>query len=509
MWDFENPNLYTVATKIYRNGALCDEYKTRTGFRTFEINPEKGLFLNGKHVKINGVCGHQDFGLTGKAVPSNVQRYKIEMLKEMGANGYRTSHYPHSSETMDVLDELGFAVMDETRWFSSSQDGKSQLEMLVKRDRNRPSVLFWPVGNEEPHHITEEGRRICKSLIADVRKLDNTRWIMTAVSHDPEIATVYDKLDAIGVNYNLHTYDILHEKFPDKGIFASECCATGTTRGWYRADCPEKGYLSTYDKDTDNWFLGREKTWKFLNEREWILGGYQWIAFEHRGEAVWPRVCSQLGASDLFLQKKDAFYQNQSMWIKDKPMIHLLPHWNFEGCEGEKISVWAYTNCDEAELFLNGKSLGRKSVEPLGHAEWEVEYEMGSLEVIGINGGKTVCKDKKVTSGAATRLALKLDNKNISANGSDIAVVTCYCLDENGNEVPDATPTVSFSTNGMGCVVATGSSVADHNPVNMTERKMYAGRITVAVRAGNKSGILKVYAQAQNLKSATFETEFK
>lgn len=505
LWDLDTPYLYTVETRLYVDGEETDSYETRTGFRTFELDPNKGLFLNGKHVKIKGVCAHQDFGLTGKAVPDNIHRYKVELIKEMGANGYRTSHYPHSEAVMDALDELGFIVMDETRWFSSNEEGKKQLEMLIKRDRNRPSVLFWSVGNEEPLHITEEGRRICKSLIAYVKKTDNTRYVMSAVSNNPDAATVYDELDAIGVNYNLDKYDYLHEKYPQKGIFSSECCATGTTRGWYNADCPEKGYLSAYDKDTDTWFLGREKTWKFLCEREWILGGFQWIAFEHRGEAVWPRVCSQSGAIDLFLQKKDAFYQNQSHWIENKPVIHLLPHWNFQGREGEKIAVWAYTNCEEAELFLNGKSLGKKSIEKFGHGEWSVEYQKGVLEVMGINGGKVVCTDKKTTSQNAASLVLRLDNKISKANGTDIAVITCFCVDQNGVEVPNASPNVSFFTNGYGTVVGTGSSVTDHNPVNLTQRKMYAGRITAAVRVGRTAGTLKVYAEAENLNSAVLK----
>ncbi len=507
LWDIENPNLYSVVTKIYKNGVLCDEYTTRTGFRTFEIDPENGLFLNGKHIKIKGVCAHQDFGITGKAVPDNIHRYKVEMIKNMGANGYRTSHYPHPEATMDALDELGFVVVDETRWFSSSDDAKKELTMLVKRDRNRPSVVFWSVGNEELHHTTEEGRRICKNLIALVKKLDDTRFVMSAVSNSPDIATVYDELDAIGVNYNLDKYDYIHKKYPDKGIFSSECCATGTTRGWYNADCFEKGFLSAYDKDTDSWFLGRENTWKFICGRKWILGSYQWIAFEHRGEAVWPRVCSQSGAIDLFLQKKDAFYQNQTHWISDKPLIHLLPHWNFEGREGEKIPVWAYTNCTEAELFLNGKSLGRKKVEKYSHAEWSVEYQKGKLEVFGINGGKTVCSDKKVTSGKPYALRLIQDNATSCANGADIAVITCFCVDENGIEVPTASPYASFCTNGLGTVVGTGSSVSDHNPVNLSERRMYAGKITVAVRVGNKKGTLRVFASADNLNDASLDIE--
>ncbi len=500
LWDIDTPNLYDVETVISVDGVECDRYMTRTGFRTIEIDADKGFFLNGKHVKIKGLCAHQDFGLTGKAVSDNVLRYKVEMIKEMGANGYRTSHYPHPEATMDALDELGFIVMDETRWFESTDEGKAQLEMLVKRDRNRPSVVFWSVGNEEPHHLTEEGRRICKNLFSYLRKMDDTRFVMTAVSNDPNVATVYDELDAIGINYNLFKYDYVHEKYPDKGVFASECCASGTTRGWYFPDCPEKAYISAYDGDSHaNWFLGREKTWKFITEREWILGEYQWIAFEHRGETVWPRLCSQSGAIDLYLQKKDAFYQNQTHWIEDRPLVHLLPHWNFKGMEGEIIPVWAYTNCEELELFLNGKSLGKKKIEKYGHGEWKVPYEPGKITVEASNGGKIVCHETHETTGKADKLMLKLDNKIEKANGMDVAVITCYCIDSEGREVPDASPFVSFNTNGFGKVIGTGSDITDHNPPHITNRKMRAGRITVAVQVGKTAGDLKVYATADNL----------
>lgn len=502
LWDLENPYLYSIETVISVNGTECDRYTTRTGFRTFDLDPDRGLFLNGKHVKIKGVCAHQDFGLTGKAVPDNIHRYKMEMIKEMGANGYRTSHYPHTEAIMDALDELGFIVMDETRWFESTDEGKQQLEMLIKRDRNRPSVLFWSVGNEEPHHLTEEGRRICKNLIAFARKLDDSRVIMSAVSNDPDVATVYDELDAIGINYNLDKYDKIHAKYPEKPVFSSECCATGTVRGWYDDACGERAFLSAYDKDTTAWFRGREMTWKFLCEREWVLGGYQWDAFEHRGETVWPRLCSLSGAIDLFLQKKDAFYQNQSHWIENRPVVHLMPHWNFEGLEGEKIRVCAYTNCEELELYLNGKSLGKREIEKYGHGEWTVEYTPGTLTVEARNGGKTVCSDTRETTGHATALNLRLDNKITAANGRDIAVVTCFCTDSEGREVPDAAPFVSFNSNSLGYIVGTGSDITDHNPPQLPDRKMRAGRITAAVGVGTQSGELKVYARAENLKSA-------
>jgi beta-galactosidase len=315
------------------------------------------------------------------------------------------------------------------------------------------------------------------------------------------MATVYDELDAIGINYNLNLYDGIHEKYPEKCVFSSECCATGTTRGWYDDDCHEKGYLSAYDKDTNNWFLGRERTWKFLNERPWVLGGYQWIAFEHRGEAVWPRLCSQSGAIDLYLQKKDAFYQNQSLWL-DTPMVHLLPHWNFSGREGEPIRVSAYTNCDMLELFLNGRSLGRKEIEKFGHGEWQVTYEPGELKVNAYKDGELVCTDVRNTTGEPVGLVLKLDNSVSEANGVDVALISCYCIDSEGREVPDAAPFVSFNANSLGRVVGTGSDISDHIPVHITERRMRAGRITVAVKVGREAGELKVYAKSSGLREA-------
>ena len=228
LWSPDEPNLYRAVTKLYVGGSEIDEYVTRFGFRYYVLDPDKGMFINGRHYKIKGVCGHADCGLTGKAVPDNIHRHKVRLMKEMGANGYRTSHYMQAEALMDALDENGFIVMDETRWFESTDEGREQLRALVRRDRNRPSVFFsGGCGNEEPFHATEKGRRICRSLISLVRKLDDSRTIMSAVSFTPEKATVYDELDAIGINYNRSTYDGLHRKYPDKAVFASECCATG------------------------------------------------------------------------------------------------------------------------------------------------------------------------------------------------------------------------------------------------------------------------------------------
>ncbi len=502
LWELEAPYIYSLQTKLFIGGNEIDCVADRFGFREIIADPNEGLFVNGKHVKIKGVCAHNDCGLLGRAVSENVQRYKIELLKEMGANGYRTSHYPHDEATMNALDEMGFIVLDETRWFESTDEGLEQLRMLVKRDRNRPSVFFWSLGNEEAHHITEQGRRICKAMYQEVKKLDASRLITTAVSVSPDKATVFDCVDAVGINYNLQLYDGIHEARPEMPVFASECCATSSTRGWYGDIFWPKAYMPAYDKDTDSWFLGREKTWKFITERKWVLGEYQWSGFEHRGEAVWPRLCSQAGAIDLFLQKKDAFYQNQTHWITNKPLVHLLPHWNFKGMEGRQILVFAYTNCEEIELFLNGKSLGRQTVGGIGHGEWKVNYQSGKIEAVGYNGGKAVAKHSHETTGEPVKLNLRLDNKISKANGRDVAIITCYCTDSQGRVVPDASPLVNFACNNGGELLATGSDISDHTPLSSPERKMRAGAITLAVRVANYPTYLEVYATADRLESA-------
>ena len=495
LWDPDHPHLYTVRTRLFRGGEARDEDVTRIGFRTVEISPEEGLRINGKKTLIKGVCAHQDFGLTGLAVPDNILRYKMKLIREMGANGFRTAHYQHPAAAMDAMDELGFLVMDEARWFESTEEALKQWTALVKRDRNRPSVIFWSTGNEEPHFVTDVGRRIHRALAAHIRRLDPTRFITAAEDKSPEKSTIYGDCDVVGINYNLDIYDTVHEMCPDKAIFASECCATGTTRDWhYPAE--QGGRIRDKDRDTNNWFLGRERTWKFLMERPYVIGGYQWAAVEHRGEATWPAVCSKSGALDLFLQKKGAFYQNLSHW-SDEPMVHIVPHWNFRGMEGQEILVTVYTNCESLELFLNGESLGVQVIEKYGHGEWNVPYAAGRLEVLGRCGGEVVARHSRETTGRAERLRLTLDNE-FTANGRDIALFTCECLDAQGRVVPDAAEYVRFSVQEPAVLVGTGSDHCDHGRVSLSERRMYMGKIRVAVKPACGQESLVLTAMSDN-----------
>lgn len=508
IWDIDSPNLYTVDTVLIKNGNECDNDTVRIGFRTAVCDADKGFILNGKPVKIKGVCAHQDFGLTGLAVPENILRHKVKLIKEMGANGYRCSHYPHPAATMDALDEMGFIVMAETRWFESSDQGLEQLEMLIKRDRNRPSVFFWSIGNEEGYFNNDAGVRIAKSMYRAVKKLDTERQVLVA-SATPLKCKVFGEMDVVGLNYRLNDFDVLREQFKDKPFLSSECCAHSTTRDsyYFERDIESlRGYLSAVDGNEDGFTSGREYTWKHVMARDYIMGEYQWIAFEHRGEAYWPRLCSQSGAIDMYLQKKDAFYQNLSHWGSD-PMVHLLPHWNWVGREGEIFKVYAYTNCDKVQLFLNGKSVGVCEIESIGHAEWEVPFEAGELKAVGYKNGKKVAEEIRKTSGKGYALKLKLENDNAKKPG-DIALFTCYVVDENGIEVPDAEPFVHFYSNSKGKIVGTGSDVCDHVPVTVMDRKMRAGKISVAVMLKeNQNNLLKLCAEADGLAKASISIE--
>lgn len=504
LWDCDNPYLYTVKTLLFLNGEEIDENITRIGFRTVEFSVDNGFLLNGKKTFINGVCAHQDFGLTGLAVPDNIAKYKMKLIKEMGANGYRTSHYQQTAAYLDACDETGLLVMNEARWFESTEESFKQLESLIKRDRNRPSVIMWSTSNEEPFHVSDVGKRLHKALAAHIRKFDYTRCITLAQDRTPEKSTVYEECDVVGINYNLPIYDKVNELCPDKALFASECCATGTTRDW-NYPTNQYGRIRDKDVDTNEWFLGREKTYKFLRSRPYVFGCYQWAAVEHRGEAVWPAVCSKSGALDLFLQKKGAFYQNKSHWTTE-PMAHIVPHWNFEGFEGSEIPVTIYTNCDELELFLNGKSLGKKQIEKYGHGEWDVTYESGTLKVLGYLNGEIVCEHQRITTGKPIGLKLTLDNE-FEANGKDIALFTCECVDEFGNTVPDASPFVNFSVNTPAVIIGTGSDNCDHNNVTLPCRKMYMGKIRIAVKPSKEQKTIQLIAISEGYKSANIKIQ--
>ena len=507
LWDPDSPTLYFARTRVFSGGNMTDEKYDKFGFRTIEFDAERGFLLNGKEMKLNGVCGHEDFGLTGKAVPDNVMRHKVRMLKSMGANAYRCAHSMQDEAFMDAFDEYGMLVMAETRHFSSTPAHLAELRALVKRDRNRPSVIMWSIGNEEHLFITDEGRRIAESMTFEVKRLDGTRPVMTANDKAPEKCTVYECSDIVAVNYNPTLYDYLHEKFPDKPFMVSECSAAGGTRGWYYGDSLERGFRETYDRDINNWFQSHENVFTYFKDRPWIIGWFVWSAFEYLGEAVWPRICSISGAIDLYMQKKDSYYQLKS-YYSDEPTVHILPHWNME--EGDTVKVFVYDNCDSVELFLNGRSLGKEKTERYVHHEWQVPFEAGKLSCVGYDSeGEVIAECVRETTGKPVALGLRLENgDDICANGEDLALITCYMTDSEGREVPDAEGMISFITERGVSIVGTGSDNTDHTPPACPDRRMRAGRALCAVLP-ERSGKTTVIAKCYGLASAKLEIEVK
>ncbi len=507
LWDLEHPTLYRVRTTLKQEDSVVDVTETRFGFRTFEFNGKQGCVLNGKPVKLAGVCCHMNNGLTGKAVPESIQRYRARLLKEMGTNAYRCAHYPHHEATMDVLDELGFVVIAETRWFDSSDEGLAQLETLIRRDRNHPAVALWSIGNEEMIHSEPEGARIAKTMIRKIKQLDTSRGITCAVVHDPANAPMQDLMDVIGVNYDMEAMEKLHERFPDKAVIATELCATPSTRGWYSENDPLRGYFNAYDKTLNPLQQSREDSWKWVMQYNWLAGAYQWSGCEYLGETDWPRLCSQSGAIDLFLQKKEAFYVNQSHWSK-KPMIYIMPHWNWQGREDDLIRVAVITNCPTIELFLNGESLGRKEIEAYGHGEWQVAYTPGALCAKGMDEAGNVIAEYTVEStGAPVSLELHLmNNWDYSGEPNSVALVNCICRDAQGRVVPDAAPLLQFSISGSAKIIGTGSDVSDHIPPQMPDRRMRAGLCAAAVqRIEGRQIPARLIVAAEGLKSASIE----
>ncbi len=494
-WDIDAQNLYTYTVTLREHGALLDADAVRIGFRTAEFTRD-GFWLNGRRVQLHGVCCHEDYAITGRVMPYAVQELRLQKLREFGVNAYRCAHYEQSADTMDLLDELGFLVMAENRHFESIPRYLDYFADQLRRDRNHPSIILWSTSNEEPLHAQPQGARIQHKLAQLVRRFD-PRPITCAVSNDPVNATVYGDCDVIGVNYNVAQLDAIREKYPDRPILMSECVACGTTRSWYTNPDPVANYLSAYDQQTYDFGQSVEQMAQLLADRPYFAGGFVWAGAEHRGEATWPRLFSQAGLLDAGLHKKDSAWCLQACIDRAHPMIHLLPHWNH--IPGEPVRVWAYTNCEEAELFLNGKSLGRQPVAAIGHAEWTVPFEPGALHAVGYRDGRAAAEDTVRTAGKPVRLALTLENRTPLSARRTTAVVTCCALDEAGVPVPDASVLVRFAVRGEAQLRGTVGSVCDHTPAPSRERRMFMGRCSAAAEV---TGACTVYAAADGLAPA-------
>jgi beta-galactosidase len=469
LWSLEDPKQYTLISKVEVQGKVVDETSTKFGIRSIRFDKDNGFFLNGKHVWIKGFCNHQDHAGVGSAIPDRLQVYRLQKLKEIGCNAYRTSHNPPTPELLDACDKMGILVMDETRAFSSGDEGLHELEALVRRDRNHPSVILWSIGNEEPDQSSDRGKRVAHSMIRAIRKLDPSRPITMAENSGSNKGAA-EEVDVRGFNYLdyvvNHKVDEYHAANPDKPLFGSEESSALSTRGEYVAD-RAKGYLTGYDIYAPRWGSLAEQWLKLYNSKPYLAGGFVWTGFDYRGEPTpygWPCISSHFGVLDTCGFPKDLAYYYQAWW-GSKPVLHLLPHWNWAGKEGTPIEVWAFTNVEKVHLFLNGKDLGERAVEKFDHAQWTVNYEPGTLEAVGYVAGKEVARSKVETTGPASSVEIAPNTIEIAADGHDVAIFDISCYDAKGRPVANASDPLTFKVFGPGEIIGVGNGdPSSHEP---------------------------------------------
>jgi len=500
LWSPENPNLYSAVVSVESNGRVRDAERVSFGIRDLRWDADKGFFLNGKSVKIKGTCNHHDHAGVGAALPDRLQWYRVAVLKDMGGNAVRTSHNMPTPEWVEACDRLGMMMMCETRLMSSNPEGMAQLEAMVKRYRNSPSIILWSMGNEEVTLMKEhQGELIIGDMIRRTHELDPTR-LCTAAVNDAFDTHFGEDLDVMGFNYNLNVPDEWHKAHPKKPSVGSETASTVCTRGIYSTD-KLRNWVSAYDVNHTSWSEVAEDWWKFYATREWLSGGFAWTGFDYRGEPTpygWPSINSQFGIVDMCGFPKDNFYYYKSWWGSE-PVLHLFPHWNWEQREGEPISVWVHSNLDSVEVFLNGKSQGSKKIEALTHLEWKVKYEPGVLEARGTKDGKVVLTEKRETTGSAKSIRLTPDRTEISADGEDVSVLKVEVLDEQGRAIPTADNMISFRITGEGALIGVGNGDPNCQESDKApKRSLFNGLAQVIVQSTRNPGTITVEAYTED-----------
>ena len=504
LWSLEQRNLYKLVTEVSAQGEIVDRYETPFGIRTMQFDPQKGFFLNGKSVKVKGTCNHQDHAGLGAALPDAVQYYRVRKLQEMGCNAIRTSHNPPTPELLNACDELGMLVFDETRMMSSNPEGLAQFGDLVRRDRNHPSVFMWSMGNEEAQANTETGLHILTAMKAVAMAYDGSRPVSIAPIRAIGVGGLVE-CDVMGYNYMDPAAEAYHKAHPEKPVIGTETVSAVGTRGIYVTDF-EKGYVGSYDPYTTTGRASAEGWWSFCNAREWLAGGFVWTGFDYRGEPSpngWPNISSQYGIIDICGFPKDSFFYYQSWWTS-QPVLHLFPHWNWEGMDGKEIAVWVYSNLDSVELLLNGTSLGAKDVKKDSHVAWTVPYAPGAIEARGSKGGQVVMTKKRETTGAAAKLVMKADRQEASADGEDVVMFAVEVQDAQGRLVPITDNVVKFRVSGAGKLIGVGNGdPTDHESDKGTVRKAFCGYCMALVQSAKTAGSITVDAESPGLTSAS------
>ena len=515
LWSCETPALHRLVTTVCQGEQIVDRYETPFGIRTLRWDANSGFYLNGQRVQLKGTCNHQDHAGIGVALPDGVNEFRLEQLKKMGSNAIRTSHNAPTPELLDMCDRLGLLVMDENREYGINPQQLDGLKRLMLRDRNHPSVIIWSLGNEEwTIEGADKGTRITQTMQTFARQVDPTRRFTAAISGGWGAGTSVS-IDVMGFNYYSHgNTDQYHRQFPNKPSVSTEDGSTFSTRGVYVQDRDHQ-HLTAYDVNKADWNLLAEESWPYYAARPYVAGQFQWTGFDYRGEETpfgWPAISSQFGILDTCGFPKDNFYYYQAWW-SDHPVLHLLPHWNWPGQEGREMDVWAHSNCEEVELFLNGVSQGRKKTVKNIHLEWKVKYAPGVLLARGYTGGKEIITDKVETTGAPQAVQLAPSQATLKADGEDVAIIAVSVTDAQGRPVPDAANHVHFELTGPGKILGVGNGdPSSHEPdvylpagdrTPEWQRSLFNGLAQIIVQATQAPGEIKLTAHADGLTPVT------
>lgn len=514
LWSPDTPYLYTLVAQVVSDGKVVDEKRERFGIRDVVFDKDRGLLLNGKPLKIKGVNMHQDHAGVGAAIPDALQAYRIRRLKQLGCNAYRSSHNPMSPAMLDVCDSLGMLVIDETRLAGINANETSALRRMIERDRNHPSVILWSAGNEEwGIEWDKKGERIAATMRDYCHLYDPSRPMTFATSGGP---TVEVPVDVAGYNYIMQNpVDEHRRNYPDRRCYGSEETTGCGTRGVYFPDAEGRWMpaLNRVMDQRDSTFNQIERGWRFYAERPWAAGCFFWTGFDYRGEPnpmKFPATGSQFGILDYCGFAKDEAEYLRAWWTDDT-VLHILPHWNLEGHEGEEVSVWAYSNCDEVELFCNGKSLGRQTMPRYGHLEWTAVYRPGRLKAVGYKAGRRVCQTVVATAGAPAQIRAAADRTLLAADGADVAVVDITLHDRRGTLVPDANVPLTLSVEGNACILGVGNGnpamQAAEQPAERQAKKFsvetFNGCAQVILKTTDQPGDITLTVAADGCRTAT------
>ncbi|MGK9369946.1 glycoside hydrolase family 2 TIM barrel-domain containing protein [Melioribacter sp. Ez-97] len=545
LWSVDSPDLYTLKQSILKDGKISDGLNTVFGIRKIFYDANKGFFLNDKQIKMNGVCLHHDGGAVGAVVPTGVWEYRLKKLKMMGCNAIRAAHNPPAPEFLDLCDKMGFLVMDEAfdEWrFGKRKYGyhiyfdewhERDLISMIHRDRNHPSIVIWSVGNEVPDQKTEEGTETLKKLTYICHSEDPTRPVTQACDNiaadgGSTVLSFLNALDIVGYNYvdRWHErrelyYSIDKLNHPDWKMIGTE---NRSNHGVFRRNYSLGDDPATVNPNYNYDMIDAEQLWKFTKMHDYVIGDFMWTGIDYLGEARWPFRSWNFGVLDLCGFEKDGYYFYQSQWTT-KPMIHLFPHWNWEGREGQIIPVICYTNCNEVELFLNGKSYGKKRLEfprqgnsgawnryanPVVnpttadlHLQWDIPYEPGVIKAVGMKNGQVVCTRELRTAGEPYAIRLTSDRDTICVSERGVANIKVEVVDRNNKVVPTAGNLIEFSIKGKGKIIGVeNGNPLDHSSSKSNKRKTYNGLALVVLQALNEEGRISLTAKSQGLKDA-------